>query len=102
MRGHPGPSGLAGDGERRAIQTSYHLNCKGFGLNCAQISHCFARVYATTPHLSSAKACTITMESDTSAHVLRFTGFGHRRERRRLEDAFLTNAAATVRSVGAS
>ena len=75
---------------------------KGFGLNCAQISHCFARVYATTPHLSSAKACTITMESDTSAHVLRFTGFGHRRERRRLEDAFLTNAAATVRSVGAS
>ena len=58
---------------------------KGFGLNCAQISHCFARVYATTPHLSSAKACTITMESDTSAHVLRFTGFGHRRERCRLE-----------------
>ena len=78
------------------------LHLKGFGLNCAQISHCFARVYATTPHLSSAKACTITMESDTSAHVLRFTGFGHRRERRRLEDAFLTNAAATVRSVGAS
>ena len=75
---------------------------EGFGLNCAQISHCFARVYATTPHLSSAKACTITMESDTSAHALRFTGFGHRRERRRLEDAFLTNAAATVRSVGAS
>ena len=29
------------------------------------------------------------MESDTSDHVLRFTGFGHRRERRRLEDAFL-------------
>ena len=75
---------------------------KGFGLNCAHISHCFARVYATTPYLSSAKACTITMESDTSDHVLRFTGFGHRRERRRLEDAFLTNAAATVRSVGAS
>ena len=86
-----------------------HRGCYGIsgrvfeqrGLNCAQISHCFARVYATTPHLSSAKACTITMESDTSAHVLRFTGFDHRRERRRLEDAFLTNAAATVRSVGA-
>ena len=35
------------------------------------------------------------MESDTSPHVLRFTGFDHRRERRRLEYAFLTNAAAT-------
>ena len=44
---------------------------------------------------------TITMKSDTSPHVLRFTGFDHRRERRRLEQAFLTNAAATVRSVGA-
>ena len=52
---------------------------------CPHISHCFARVYATTPHLSSSKACTITMESDTSPHVLRFTGFDHRRERRRLE-----------------
>ena len=41
------------------------------------------------------------MESDTSPHVLRFTGFDHRRERHRLEQAFLTNAAATVRSVGA-
>ena len=41
------------------------------------------------------------MGSDTSPHVLRFTGFDHRRERRRLEYAFLTNAAATVRSVGA-
>jgi hypothetical protein len=39
--------------------------------------------------------------SGRSPHVLRFTGFGHRRERRRLEYAFLTNAAATVRSVGA-
>ena len=40
------------------------------------------------------------MGSDTSPHVLRFsTGFDHRRERRRLEYAFLTNAAATVRSV---
>ena len=29
------------------------------------------------------------MESDTSPHVLRFTGFDHRRERRRLEYAFL-------------
>ena len=55
----------------------------------------------TAPYLSSAKACTIAMESDTSPHVLRFTGFDHRRERRRLEQAFLTNAAATVRSVGA-
>ena len=35
------------------------------------------------------------MESDTSPHVLRFTGFDHRRERRRLEQAFLTNATAT-------
>jgi len=41
------------------------------------------------------------MGSDTSHHVLRFTGFDHRRKRRRLEYAFLTNAAATVRSVGA-
>ena len=39
------------------------------------------------------------MGSDTSPRVLRFTGFDHRRERRRLEYAFLTNAAATVRSV---
>ena len=45
--------------------------------------------------------CAITMGSDTSPHVLRFTGFDHRRERRRLEYDFLTNAAATVRSVGA-
>ena len=35
-------------------------------------------------NMSSAKACTITMGSDTSPHVLRFTGFDHRRERRRL------------------
>jgi len=43
------------------------------------------------------KACTITMGSDTSPHILsdilRFTGLDHRRERRRLEYAFLTNAA---------
>ena len=31
------------------------------------------------------------MESDTSPRVLRFTGFDHRRERRRLEQAYLTN-----------
>ena len=31
------------------------------------------------------------MESGTSPHVLRFTGFDHRRRRRRLEHAFLTN-----------
>ena len=61
----------------------------------------FLRVCTTTPYLSSVKACTITMGSDTSPHFLRFTGFDHRRERRRLEYAFLTNAAATVRSVGA-
>ena len=61
----------------------------------------FSSVCATTPYLGSEKACTIAMGSDTSPHVLRFTGFDHRRERRRLEDAFLTNAAATVRSVGA-
>ena len=30
------------------------------------------------------------MGPDTSPHVLRFTGFDHRRERRRLEYAFLT------------
>ena len=51
----------------------------------------FSRVCITAPYLSSAKACTITMWSDTSPHVLRFTGFDHRRERRRLEQAFLTN-----------
>ena len=97
-----GSSGRAPQRSDRGSSSHASVMSKGFGLNCAQISHCFARVYATTPHLSSAKACTIAMESDTSAHVLRFTGFGHMRERRRLEDAFLTNAAATVRSVGAS
>ena len=30
----------------------------------------FSSVCATTPYLSSSKACTIAMESDTSAHVL--------------------------------
>ena len=62
-----------------------------------------SRVCTTAPYLSSAKACTIAMKSDshTSPHVLRFIGFDHRRERRRLEQAFLTNAAATVRSVRA-
>ena len=45
----------------------------------------FSRACITTPYLSSAKACAITMGSDTSPHVLRFTGFDHRRERRRLE-----------------
>jgi len=66
----------------------------------------FSRVCTTEPYLSSAKACNIAMESDTRVHTrpqikrvveLRFTGFDHRRERRRLEYAFLTNAAATVR-----
>ena len=70
---------------------------------CPYISHCVRAMCTTTPYLSSANACTITraMGPDTSPHVLRFTGFDHRRERRRLEYAFLTNAAATVRSVGA-
>ena len=45
----------------------------------------FARVYHYAISELSAKACTITMGSDTSPHVLRFTGFDHRRERRRLE-----------------
>ena len=49
----------------------------------------FSRVCTTAPYLSSAKACTIAMESDTSPHVLRFTGFDHRRERRRLELSLL-------------
>ena len=78
----------------------------GFGLNCAHISHCFAGVY----HNAISELCkglTITLESVTSPHVLRFAGFDHRRERRRLEQAFvpssptLVRAAATVRSVGA-
>ena len=45
------------------------------------------------PYLISTKACTTTMGSGTSPQVLRFTDFDHRRERRRLEYAFLTNAA---------
>ena len=65
----------------------------------------FARVY----HHAISELCkglygflfTSTMGSNTSHHVLRFTGFDHRRKRRCLEYAFLTNAAATVRSVGA-
>ena len=58
----------------------------------------FARVYhcAISELCKRAKACNTAMESGTSPHVLRFTGFDHRRERRRLEYAFLTNAAATV------
>ena len=50
----------------------------------------FSRLCATTPYLSSAKACTITMRSGTSPRVRRFTDFDHRRERRRLEYVFLT------------
>ena len=37
----------------------------------------FSRMCTTTPYLSSAKTCTITIGSDTSPHVLGFTGFGH-------------------------
>ena len=65
----------------------------GFGLNCAHISHCFAGVY----HNAISELCkglTITLESVTSPHVLRFAGFDHRRERRRLEYAFLTNGSS--------
>jgi hypothetical protein len=76
----------------------YYKEC---GLNLCLYLTLFSRVCTTAPYLSSAKACTVAMESDTSPHVLRFTGFDHRRERRRLEQAFLTNSAATVRSVGA-
>ena len=63
----------------------------------------FARVYHYAISELCKKACTTTMGSDTrvTTCLLRFTGFDHRRERRRLEYAFLTNAAATVRSVGA-
>ena len=66
-------------------------------------SHCFRAcvLYGTTTPIS--EFCKglyhHKIGSDTSHHVLRFTGFDHRRERRRLEYAFLTNAAATVRSV---
>ena len=60
----------------------------------------FHTVFVSVCHYAiselSAKDCTstITTESGTSPHVLGFTGFDHRRERRRLEYAFLTNAAA--------
>ena len=111
------PAEASGEGKAKAVRlyTITHPRStstdhtrffsKGFGLNCAMCPFftLFSSVCATTPYLSSAKAGTIgiAMGSDTSPHVLRFTGFDHRRERRRLEDAFLTNAAATVRSVGA-
>ena len=58
----------------------------------------FSRVCTTAPYLSSAKACTIAMESDTSSHVLRFTVFDHRRERRRLEQAFLVLVGLRARA----
>jgi hypothetical protein len=59
-------------------------------------------VYHYAIYLSSAqKPVPSTICGLASLHVLRFTDFDHRRERRRLEYAFLTNAAATVRSVGA-
>ena len=61
--------------------------CESYGvwLKLSPYFTLFSRVCTTTPYLSSAKACTIAMGSDTSLHVLRFTGFDHRRERRRLE-----------------
>ena len=58
----------------------------------------FARVYHYAIYLSSARKKKSlyhhnNMRSGESFHVLRFTDFDHRRERRRLEYAFLTNAA---------
>ena len=64
---------------------------------CPYFTLCVVRVY----HYAISALCkglyTITMRSGTSLHVLRITDFDHRRERRRLEYVFLTNAAATVR-----
>jgi hypothetical protein len=69
---------------------------------CAHGFTLYSRVCTTTPYI-----CELckglhhhNVGSGTSPHVLRFTDFDHRRERRRLEYVFLTNAAATVRSVG--
>ena len=76
---------------------------KGFGVEIVPIFHSlFSRMCTTKPYLSSAKACTVTMGSNTSPHVLRFTvSTTGASAAAWLEYAFLTNAAATVRSVGA-
>ena len=70
-----------------------------------EIEPIFHTVFASVYHYAISELCKglyhHNVGSDTSPRVLRFTGFDHRRERRRLEQAFLTNAAATVRSVGA-
>ena len=84
---------------RTLLRTGYSV--KGL----VEIVPIFHTVFAHVYHYAISELCkglcTITMGSGTSPHVLRFSGFGHRREHRRLEYAFLTNAAATVRSVGA-
>ena len=49
----------------------------------------FHTVFAHMYHYAISELCKGL--SGTSPHVLRFSGFGHRRERRRLEYAFLTN-----------
>ena len=62
----------------------------------------FAHVYHyAISELTSAKACTITMGSDTSPHVLRFTGFRPQARAPPLGVCLphQPNAAATVRSV---
>jgi hypothetical protein len=88
-------------GESEDVWTRVRLHCDSTGLCRAQMwrsgthressvkyghnlgqtlfSHWFSRMCTTTPYLSSVKACTIAMGSGTSHHVLRFTGFDHRR-----------------------
>ena len=81
---------------------AFYFGIKGLLVEIVPIFHTvFAHVY----HYAISELCKglyhHKVRSDTSPQFLRFTGFDHRRERRRLEYAFLTNAAATVRSVGA-
>jgi hypothetical protein len=81
---------------------SLRHSLKGLGPKLCPYFTLFSRMCTTAPYLSSAKACTIAVESDTTSTRPQIHRFRHhRRERRRLEQAFLTNAAATVRSVGA-
>ena len=55
----------------------------------------FHTVFAHVYHYAISELCKglyhHAIGSDTSPHVLRFTGFDHRRERRRLEQAFLSH-----------
>ena len=60
----------------------------------------FARVYHHAISELCKGLCHHNMGSDTS-HPSSDSPGDHRRKRRRLEYAFLTNAAATVRSLGA-